>query len=129
MAKEVKKRPKKAAAAGRVRQLDKKHQKTKAKQDVRKRRPIIGSFRLTGQVLRAFKKHWQPLGGIVLVYLILNIIFASAISNISSNFDSIKSDIKINGGHGLWHAAGGFSALLGSSGASGNSTGSTLQTM
>jgi hypothetical protein len=129
MAKEVKKRPKKAAAAGRVRQLDKKQQKIKAKQEARKHRPIIGSFRLTGLVFKIFKDYPKPLGGIVVVYLILNVIFASAISNISRNFDSIKSDLKVNGGHGLWHAAGGFSALLGSSGASGSSTGSALQSV
>lgn len=127
---EKKKRPKKAAGtAGRTRRLTKKQQRAKAKTEVRKRSPVIGSFRLTKKVLLLLRRHWKPLGGIVLVYLILNIIFASGISNISSNFDTIKADLKSNGGHGLWHAAGGFASLVGSSGASSSTTGSALQSV
>jgi len=130
MAKEVKKRQKKAAAAaGRTRKLTKKQQKTKAKIEARKQKPVIGSFRLTWRVLAILKEYWKPLGGIVLVYLILNIIFASGISNVSSAFSSIKSDLNAAGGHGLWHAAGGFSSLVGSAGSSNNPTASVLQSM
>lgn len=128
MAKEVKKRPKKAVAtAGRIRKLTKKQQKARAKIEARKLKKIIGGFRLTAKVFGIFKNHWKPLGGIVLVYLILNIVFASAISNISSAFSSIKADLNTGGGHGLWHAAGGFGSLVGSAGASTSATGSALQ--
>jgi len=124
------KRPKKAAStAGRTRRLTKKQQRSKAKKEVRKRKPVIGSFRLTGRVLKLLRRHWKPLGGIVLVYLILNIIFASGISNVSSNFDTIKSDLKTSGSYGLWHAAGGFASLVGSSGASSSTPGSALQSV
>jgi hypothetical protein len=75
------------------------------------------------------KKHWKPLGGIVLVYLLLNIVFASGISNISSAFSTIKADINTSGSNGLWHAAGGFASLVGSSGSSGSGTGSILQSV
>lgn len=127
---ERKKQSKKAAStAGRTRKLTKKQQRAKAKTEARKRKPVIGSFRLTWTVLGIFRRHWKPLGGIVLVYLILNVIFASGISNISSNFDSIKTDLKTNGGNGLWHAAGGFASLIGSSGASSSGTGSALQSV
>jgi hypothetical protein len=126
---ERKKQSKKtAAAAGRTRKLTKKQQRDKARVDARKRKPIIGSFRLTGLVLRIFRQHWRVLGGIVLVYLVLNIVFAGAVSNISSVFSNIKGDLN-NGGNGFWHAAAGFGSLVGSAGSSGSSTGSALQSM
>lgn len=65
----------------------------------------------------------------MLVYLILNIIFSSVISDINSSFSDIKSNLQIDGGHGLWRAAGGFAALVGTSGASGSATGSALQSV
>jgi hypothetical protein len=131
MPKEVKKkRPKSAAAkAGRSRKLTKKQVKAKAKIEARKLKPIIGSFRLTWRVLYIFRRYWKPLGGIVLVYLLLNIVFASGISNVSATFDNIKTDLNSGGGHGFWHAAGGFGSLVGSAGASSSGTGSALQSM
>lgn len=131
MAKEVKKkRPgKAAAAAGRTRKLTKKQAKAKAKIEARKLKPIAGSFRLIRHVLNIFIEHWKPLGGIVVVYLILNIIFASGTSSINSAFSSIKADLNAGGGHGLWHAAGGFGSLVGSAGTSSSSTSSVLQSV
>jgi hypothetical protein len=128
MAKEVKQPSKKsAAAAGRVRKLTKKQARGKSKKELKTRKPLPGSFRLTAQVVKTLKQHWKPLGGIVLVYLILNIIFASGISNVSSAFDSIKINLNASNSSGFWHAAGGFASLVGSSGASGSSAGSALQ--
>jgi hypothetical protein len=130
MAKEVKKaRPKAAASGSRVRKLTKKQAKGKAKKSLKTRKPLPGSFRLTAQVFAILKKHWKPLGGVVLVYLILNIIFASGVSNVSAAFTNIKTDLHTPGNHGLWHAAGGFASLVGSSGSSGSGTGSTLQSV
>jgi hypothetical protein len=127
MAKEVKKQPKKAAAgAGRTRKLTKKQQRAKAKKEALKRPRLIGSFRLTRSVLVTIRKYWRTLLGIILVYLILNVIFGG-ISNISSNFETIKTDLKSSGGSGVWSAAKGFAALVGSSGTSGSATGSSLQ--
>ena len=79
--------------------------------------------------MKLLRQHWKPLGGVVVVYLVLNIIFASGISNISSAFSDIKTNLDQSGGHGLWHAAGGFAGLVGSAGASGSATGSSLQSV
>jgi hypothetical protein len=47
--------------------------------------PIIGSFKLSWQTLLFIKKYWKPLGGIVLVYALLNLFFASGlVGNASS---------------------------------------------
>ena len=127
MAKEVKKRPPKAAAGGRVRRLTKKQHRSKAKKQARQLKPLPGSFRLTWSVLLTIRRYWRMLGGIVTVYLLLNILFASGIGNISANFDVIKEDLKTSGSGGIWRAAGGFTSLVGTSGTSGSATGSTLQ--
>lgn len=130
MAKEVKKpRSRPAAAGGRVRKLTKKQSRAKAKKMVKARQPLPGAFRLSWRAALIFRQHWRTLGGIVLVYLILNIFFASGISNVSSAFSTIKSDLQANNGHNLAKAAGGFASLVGSAGASGSSTGSTLQSV
>lgn len=130
MAKEVKKRPAKAAAAGgRVRKLTKNQAKGKAKKSVKTRKPLPGSLKLTAQVFKIFRQHWKTLGGIVLVYLLLNIVFASGISNINTAFSNIKADLNTAGSDGLWRAAAGFASLIGSSGSSGSTTGSALQSV
>lgn len=130
MAKEVKKQPKKAAASsGRVRKLTKKQAKGKVKNAVKTRQPLPGSFKLTAHVLGILKQNWKPLGGIVLVYLLLNIVFASGISNVSTAFDNIKINLNASNSNGLLHAASGFSSLVGSAGASGSATGSVYQSI
>ncbi|HET7827545.1 MAG TPA: hypothetical protein VFK97_01625, partial [Candidatus Saccharimonadales bacterium] len=130
MAKEVKKPARKVStSAGRVRKLSKKQARGKAKKEVKARQPVPGSFRLTGNVMKFLAANWKPLGGIVLVYLILNVIFASGISNVSSAFSTIKADLNAAGGHAFWQAAGGFGSLVGTAGASGSATGSTLQSV
>ncbi|MBX4201910.1 hypothetical protein KW803_03420 [Candidatus Saccharibacteria bacterium] len=131
MAKEVKKpsSSKAAAAGGRTRKLTKKQAKGKVKQEVKTRKSLSGSFKLTASVLMTIKLYWKPLGGIVLVYLLLNIVFASGISNVSTAFSNIKDNIDATGNTGLLHAAAGFASLIGSAGSSGSSTGSTLQSI
>lgn len=127
---ESKPRPKQAAAkAPRARKLTRKQAKAKAKKEVAQRKALPGSFKLTRRVLGIFKRNWKTLGGIVVVYLLLNILFASGISNISGSFDNIKADLDLKGGRNLWRAAGGFTSLVGSAGSSGSSTGSVLQTV
>jgi hypothetical protein len=128
MARQVKKPPKKAATGtGRVRKLTRKQARGKAKKEVKSRNSLPGSFRLTGGVIKFLGNHWKPLGGIVLVYLILNVVFASGISNVSGTFSNIKSDLDTAGGHAFWHAAGAFGSLVATAGASGSATGSALQ--
>ncbi len=130
MPKEVKKPAKKTAAgSGRVRKLSRKQFRGKVKKEVKSRAALPGSFRLTGRVVKFLISNWKTLGGIVLVYLILNVVFASGISNVSTAFSTIKADLNTAGGHDFWHAAGGFGSLVASSGASGSATGSALQSV
>jgi hypothetical protein len=79
--------------------------------------------------LKIFQTYWRTLGGIVLVYLILNVVFTSGISSVSNSFSNIKDDLDTGGGHALWRAAGGFGSLIGSAGSSSSATGSALQSM
>jgi hypothetical protein len=118
-----------SAANGRTRQLSKKQAKTKNKKIAKTKKPLSGSFKLTAHVSNLLIQHWRTLGGIVLVYLLLNIVFASGISNVSTAFDSIKANLDANSANGLVHGAAGFASLVGSAGASGSGTGSTLQSI
>lgn len=117
------------SAGARMRKLTRRQAKAKNKKVVKTAPPIINSFRLTAEVARIFRKFWRPLGGILLVYLILNVVFASGISNLSSTVDSIKSDLNNSGvhGHPLLSGVSGYLSLVGSSGAVSSGTGSTLQ--
>lgn len=112
---------------GRVRKLTGKQKKQAAKKEAQKRTKLPGSFYLTSQVFSTLRKYWKPLGGIVLVYLVLNIIFASGISSLSSSVTDIKNNLE--NGHRFWNALGGFSTLVGSAGASSSQTASILQTV
>jgi len=111
----------------RRRKLTKAQQKRQAKKEARQRSKLPNSFRLLGQVWQTFSKHWKPLGSIVLVYLILNIIFASGLSNISSSFSTIKASLQAS--HHFWQALSGFGSLLGTAGTGTSQSGSVLQTV
>lgn len=115
----------------RFKQLTRKQKKVKAKKEARKRNPLEGSFRLSWYSLKIIKKHWRPLGGIMLVYLILNIILASGISNLSTAVSDIKFNLNAAGSENLnplGTALSGFSDLVASGGTSASPTGSALQT-
>ncbi|MEX0881483.1 MAG: hypothetical protein WDZ34_01230 [Candidatus Saccharimonadales bacterium] len=120
MAKEEKK-------GSRTRRLTRGQKKTLAKKEVRKRTKLPGSFRLTWQVFGTIRTYWKTLGGIVLVYLILNIIFASGISGLGTSVAEIKANLE--NGDRFWNALGGFSSLVGSAGASSSQTASILQSI
>ncbi|HSX17739.1 MAG TPA: hypothetical protein VLE51_00005, partial [Candidatus Saccharimonadales bacterium] len=128
MAKTEKKGSKKASTTGvgRIRKLTRRQKKQVSKKEVRQRK-LPNSFRLTRQVLQTLRTYWKPLGGIVLVYLILNIMFASGISSITSSVSNIKDNLQASGGHHILDAVGGFGSLVGSSGASSSQTASVLQ--
>ena len=67
-----------------------------------------------------------------MVYLILNIIFASGISNLSSAVEGIKTNLSSTGNsqnHPLAAAFSGFTSLVSSAGSSGSATGSVLQSV
>ncbi len=132
MAKKGKKGAKKPSAkssatvVGRVRKLTRRQKKQVSKKTAQQRK-LTGSFSLTGQVVRTLKKFWKPLGGIVLVYLILNVIFASGISSLSTTVNDIKDNFQASGGRHFVDAIGGFGSLVGSAGASSSQTASVLQ--
>jgi len=115
----------------RLRKLNRRQKKLKAKKEAHVRTPIPNSFKLTGQVFGIFKKFWKPLGGIVLVYLILNIVFASGIGSLSNTVSSIKADLNStsNHAHPIVSGSSSFLTLVGSAGASSTTTGSALQTV
>ena len=137
MAKREKKGSKESSAksvkadSGRVRKLTRSQKKQVAKKEARKSAPLIGSFRLSWQVLQTLRRFWKPLGGIVLVYLILNIIFASGLSNLSSTVGNVKDDLNSAKGSSsqLFHALGGFSSLVGSAGTNSSQASSVLQSV
>jgi hypothetical protein len=132
MAKKEKKGSKKtssksaAGVTGRVRKLTGRQKKRVSKKEAQKR-GLPGSFHLTGEVFKTLKTYWKPLGGIVLVYLILNVVFASGISNLSATVANIKANFEASGGQHFWNALSGFGSLVGSAGSSSSQTASILQ--
>jgi hypothetical protein len=76
---------KNSSASARIRKATPKQKKQKTKKEVKKRTPLPGSFKLTWQSLVFIKKFWKPLGGIMLVYAILNLVFASGLINNAGN--------------------------------------------
>ncbi|HEX5394839.1 MAG TPA: hypothetical protein VFW52_00565 [Candidatus Saccharimonadales bacterium] len=109
----------------RTRRLTRGQKKKVTKRKVGQRAKLPGSFRLTWRVLKIFRENWRTLGGIVLVYLVLNIVFASGISGLSSSVADIKANLQSGGS--LGGAITGFSSLVGSAGTGGSQTASVLQ--
>lgn len=129
----VKRGSKKTSVSGyigpRLRKLNRKQARDKAKKEVVARSKVPNGFWLARQSLAHIRKYWKPLGGIVLVYLVLNAIFASGIGNMSGNVQTIKDDLNSvgTGGHPVISGIGGFLQLALTSGANGSATGSTFQ--
>lgn len=117
----------KSTAAVRVRKTTKLQKRRYEKRSTRKYTPLPGSFKLVADSVRLMKKHWRILGGIVAIYLILNIIFVGALSNIGSAVDQIKQNFEATGGKQLGQAFSGLGTLIGSSGTSGSGSASILQ--
>ncbi len=113
----------------RQRALTKRQKRAKAKTESRTLATPLNSFRLSLQVFKVLSRFWKPLGGILLVYLLLNILFASGISSLNSTVASIKSDLNNSGvqAHPLLAGTTGFLVLATSAGTSSSSTGSILQ--
>src|SRR4051794_40488591 len=104
--------------------------KAAANAQAKARAPLPSSWRLTADVFRIFKTHWRILFGIVAVYLVLNILFASGFSSLNSAVTDIKSNLHAsNGSHTLAKALSGFGSLVGSSGSSGSASASVLQSV
>lgn len=117
MVKRAKVQPSKAAAgiSPRVRELTRKQVRAKGRKETAKKTPIPGSFNLLKRVFGIFKHFWKPLGGIVLVYLALNIVFASdLLSNLNNSVSGIRQS------HHLSDAWSGYTSLLSQNGSNTN---------
>jgi len=114
-------------ASSRVRKANKRQSKKLAKKEALNRTKMPNSFRLVGQVYQIFRVNWRILLGVVIVYLILNVIFASGFGTISSSISSIKNNLETSGQ--LSGALAGFSTLVGSAGSNSSQTGSILQSL
>lgn len=114
----------KASVGPRVRKPTKKQAKTQARQA-----SVPTGFQLVVKSAHIYKRHWKILSGLLIVYLILNILFASGISSINSTVNSIKADLNNTSltAHPLVSAATGFALLITSAGSSGNTVGGILQ--
>jgi hypothetical protein len=129
MAQREKAKPKVAKASakgGRVRKLNRKQSRQKTKKEAASRAKLPGSFRLSAQVLKTIARFWKPLAGILLVYLVLNIIFASGLSGLSSTTNDIKNNLNNGQNSHFIRAIGSFSSLIGTSGSGNSQSGSVL---
>lgn len=116
----------KRPSSPRVRKGTKKQEKKAAKKELASRSALPGSFRLTIEVMSTLKKFWRPLGGIFLVFLILNLIFAGSLIG---NFRDIVSGVRDNTSPAseFSRALDGFSGLL--TGNSNSQNSSSVQTV
>lgn len=117
-----------SSSGARVRKGTKRQTRAKAKTEARAAK-LPSSFKLVAQVFKTFRAYWKSLLGIVVVYLILNILFASGMSSLSTAVSDIKANLDNSAGgeHPLAKGLSGFGALVGSAGVSGSATGSVLQ--
>lgn len=122
---------KKQPSTVRRRQPTKKQAKALAKTEAKELARPLGSFRLCAQVFKIMGRYWKTLGGIIIIYLILNVIFASGVSNINSTVNTIKGDLNNISGqsHPLVSASTGFLVLVTSGGSSSSAAGAALQVM
>lgn len=119
------KKGKPSAPSARLRQGTKQQKRVQAKK-IAAKQAIPTSFSILGQVFKLVQKHWQVLGGVMLVYLILNIVFASGLSTVINNFSAVKDNL--SDGRSFSDALGGFGALLGGS-AGGSESASVIQSL
>jgi hypothetical protein len=117
-----------AATAPRVRKLTRKEQRAKLKSQVKSRSAVIGSFRLTWQTLRFLREYWKPLGGIILIYLVLNIIFASGLTIIPSATSDFRSTLASSHANRFSEAFSSLGTLFGGSSSYNATANSVLQT-
>ncbi|MEK7095785.1 MAG: hypothetical protein AAB896_00620 [Patescibacteria group bacterium] len=115
-----------ATEAPRRRKLTRKQNNQVAKKDTGQQ-SVPGSFKLLGQVFNLLRKNWKILGGITLVYLVLNIVLASGLSSVINNFSSVKDNLGT--GYNFSSAVSGFGSLLSGSAGTGSESASILQSI
>jgi hypothetical protein len=114
------------SAATRTRNLTRAQARERAKKEVQKRPALPGSFRLTAEAVKTLRRFWKPLGGILVIYTLLNLVFASGlVSNISANVHDIRDNLHPNNGQQANRFSGalnGFGSLVTGANGSGGST-------
>lgn len=115
-----------ATNAARLRKLTRKQNKQASKKDANKL-AVPTSFNILGQVFLLMYRHRKILGGITLVYLILNIVLASGLSSVVNNFSLVKDNL--GSGHNFSDALSGFSSLLGGGATSVSGYASAMQSV
>ncbi len=129
----VKKRSKKTLYSRyngpRLKPLNRKQAKLKAKNETKNRPKLPSAYSLTKQSVLTMFKFRQPLIGIVIIYLLLNAFLASGIGNINSDIDSIKAELNNSAPitHPVANGVFGFLQLTASSGVTGSGAGSVFQ--
>jgi len=113
------------ALSVRTRQGTKAQRRLQAKKTASKQ-AVPTSFSVLDQVFRLFQRHWKVLGGIMLVYLVLNIVFANGLSTVINNFSSVKDNLAAS--RNFSGALDGFGSLLGGS-AGGSESASVIQSV
>ena len=119
------KKAKSSVFSGRLRQGTKAQKRVQAKKTAAKQTAPT-SFSVLGQVSGLLQKHWRILGGIMLVYLVLNIVFANGLSTVINNFSSVKDNLAAS--RNFSGALDGFGSLLGGS-AGGSDSASVIQSV
>lgn len=112
--------------SSRIRKLTRRQKKTVEKRKASTQN-VPGGFNLIGRVFKLFKLHWKILGGIVVVYMGLNTIFASGLSNVITNFGNVKDSL--GPGHNFSDAVSGFGSLISGSTSAGSDSASVLQSL
>lgn len=88
---------------------------------------VPSGFSLIRETFSTFRTYWRTLGGILLVYLVLNMVLASGLSNVINNFSNIKADL--GNSHNISDGLNAFGSLVSSGADSGSSSTSTLQSL
>lgn len=121
------KRPKKAAKPKTVSESKKAVKRRPAKKTVHVHAKLPGSLRLGWQSLSILNTFKRPLGGIFLIYLGLNLLFASGVGIIGSNITNLRENTSDTSRIG--QAFTDFGALAGGAGWSSDQTSSALQSI
>lgn len=118
----------KRQVATRTKKLTAKQAKIKAKILAKKKSELSTGLQLVSISVSRLRQHWRLLFGIGLIYMILNIVFASGIGNLSSEVNIVKANLQNgSGNHPLVGGVSGFLQLVFTSGASSTGAGSAFQ--
>ncbi len=97
---------------------------------IRHPKPLIGSFRLFKLSVLHVTRHWRLFGGIMLIYLILNIILVKGLG-VNSDISTLQTTLQdaFEGGGQLYTSFTLFSVILGSSNAAPSELAGAYQSM